>query len=516
MAEQKLTDLAIIMNNTADNVAVAKKYIPAKITLLYDGGYISLNETINIGQRIALKDIKKGEYVIQYCYPFGKSEGIRKGSLVSIHNVSNVLPKIDIDKYRQPKKTPYGEKYLKRFFYGFQRTNGGAGTRNYYLVIPASMCASGLSLQAAYDIENNKSLIRRYSDIDGITAIPHTEGCGCDSKLPIERLLRVLKGYISHPNVGGCVIVEMGCEQSNREKITYFIKDLIDSCAKPIDWVNIQSSGGTIEAKGKIIKIIKKRLPEVNNVKRQQIPISKLIAGTECGASDSFSGITANPIIGNAIDKIVAGGGSAILTEMTELIGTFGMLLLRFRTLALAKKFKELMDWYQNIAKKLGLTLEANLVPKNIEGGLINNYIKSIGAVMKGGTTIIEDVIDYGEPVLKKGLAIMQGPGNDLESITGMVAGGANIICFSTGFGTTTGDAICPVIKIASNDELYKKMSSDMDFNAGKIISSNESIEDLGTELFEKIISIASGEKTFSEKWRQRQFQIWTAGKLSL
>ncbi len=198
------------------------------------------------------------------------------------------------------------------------------------------------------------------------------------------------------------------------------------------------------------------------------------------------------------------------------MLGTFEMLLPRFRDMETASKFKKALEWYVEIGRKLGLTLEANLVPENIEGGLINNYIKSLGAVMKGGTGVIEDVIDYGEPLKKQGLSIMQGPGNDPESVTGIVASGATMMCFSTGKGTITGNAICPVIKIASNEETFNKLSDDMDFDGSRLLREKTDIDALGEELLNKIIAVASGEKTWSEKWRQRQFQVWTAGKLSL
>jgi len=198
------------------------------------------------------------------------------------------------------------------------------------------------------------------------------------------------------------------------------------------------------------------------------------------------------------------------LSEVTEILGTFEMLLPRFRDMETAFKFEKALEWYVDIGRKLGLTLEANLVPENIEGGLINNYIKSLCAVMKGRTGVIEDVIDYGEPLKK------QGPGNDPESVTGIVASGAMMMCFSTGKGTITGNATCPVIKIASNEETFNKLSDDMYFDGSRLLREKTDIDALGEELLNKIIAVASGEKTWSEKWRQRQFQIWSAGKLSL
>lgn len=511
----RLEDVAIVMNPDLDHVALAKTDIPAGTVVEYKGNSIKILKLIKQGHRFALTDIKNREFIRQYGYSFAKSKGILRGDLISISNIANEIPEADTKAYKKPSRTKLQKRYLEKSFLGYVRKDGNVGTRNYYLVIPTSMCASETALQIALSLDGDRKLLKRYSNIDGIVAIPHAEGCGCDSGLQIDRLMMVLKGYVRHPNVGGCLIMDLGCEQTNYEKMYEYLRDTIAENLKPIDWLTIQESGGTTSAVRKAKALIKKRLSEINRVKREEVPISNLIVGTECGASDSFSGITANPIMGNAVDKIIFGGGSAILSEVTEMVGTFGMLLPRFRNLETAHKFNRLLEWYEEIARKLGLSLEPNLVPKNIEGGLINNYIKSLGAVMKGGTTVIEDVVDYGEPVKKKGLSIMQGPGNDPESLTGIVAGGANLVCFSTGKGTTTGEAICPVIKITSNEGAFKRLSKDMDFDGSRLLR-EKNIASLGDELLNKIIKVASGEKTWSEKWKQRQFQVWTAGKLSL
>jgi altronate hydrolase len=515
MAKNKLEDMAIIMNTSLDQVAVAKRDIPKGAVLEFNSYSIRIKDLIKKGQRFALWDIKRGEYIRQYGYPFAYSKGILKGELVSSSKIKNALPKTNLKNYKKPPQTKLKENYIHKTFLGYIRKNNKVGTRNYYLIIPTSMCASEVALQAASSLESGQ-ILRKYPNIDGIVAIPHTEGCGCDSGLQIDRLMLVLKGYVTHPNVGGCLMIDLGCEQTNYEKMHTYLKDIVAQNLKPIDWITIQESGGTKTTIEKAKGIIKSRLVKVNQAKRESVPLARVVLGTECGASDSFSGITANPIIGNTADKIILAGGHAILSEVTEMVGTFQMLLPRFRNLEVAKKFRGILDWYREIAKKLGLSLEPNLVPKNIEGGLINNYIKSLGAVMKGGTTVIEDVVDYGEPLKRKGLTIMQGPGNDPESVTGLVSSGATIICFSTGKGTITGDAICPIIKIASNEDTFKKLSQDMDFDASRLLRENASVDSLGEELLDKIIKVASGEKTWSEKWKQRQFQIWTAGKLSL
>lgn len=516
MVKRKIEEVAIIIDSNLDQVAVAKEDIHPRSILEFNGSTIEIKSLIKKGHRFALTDIKEEEFVRQYGYPFGQSKGILKGDLISVSNIQNVLPEVNLKSYKQPDETNRQEQYLNKTFLGYKRKNGKVGTRNYYLVIPTSMCASETALQVALRLDNKAEILQKYSNIDGIVAIPHTEGCGCDSGLQIDRFMMVLKGYVCHPNVGGCLIMDLGCEQTNYEKMHEYLRDTVAAGLKPINWITIQESGGTRSTIEKAKAKIQARLKEINHIEREPFPIANLVMGAECGASDSFSGITANPIIGNAVDKIIYGGGSAILSEITEMVGTFEMLLPRFRNLETAYKFEQILEWYMDIAKKLDLTLEPNLVPKNIEGGLINNYIKSLGAVIKGGTTVIEDVIEYGEPLKRKGLSIMQGPGNDPESVTGMVASGATIVCFSTGTGTITGEAICPVIKVASNEYTFKKLPEDMDFDGSRFLKKETTIDALGEDLLDKIIAVASGEKTWSEKWKQRQFQIWTAGKLSL
>ncbi len=512
----KLEDVVIIMDSQSDQAGIAKEDIPMGTYLKYSDGLIEIKDFIKEGHRFALVDIKEGEFVRQYGYPFGQSKGIRKGESITSLNIDNVLPEIDLKDFSEPCKATFKEKYLKKTFSGFVRKNGAVGTRNYYLVVPTSMCVSETALQVSLSLDNDENVLKEYSNIDGVVAIPHTEGCGCASNFQIDRFLRVLKGYVGHPNVGGCLIIDLGCEQTNYEKVHGYLKDVVDENLKPIDWVTVQESRGTRAVIEKAISIIKSRLSDVNIATRESCPIEKLTAGTECGASDSFSGITANPVIGNTVDKIIYGGGSAILSEIPEMLGTFGLLFQRFRTREIADKFRELEEWYKGLAENLGVDLSDNLVHKNIEGGLFNSYIKSLGAVMKGGSTVVEDVIEYAKPVKQRGLSIMQGPGGDLESVTGLVAAGANIVCFSTGYGATSGNAICPVIKISSNSSTFEKLPEDIDYNAGKLLNKQVSIDELSEELLEKVIAVSSGEKTWSEKWKQRQFQIWTAGKLSL
>src|SRR3990170_2026445 len=511
----RFEDVAIIMNPEIDQAAVAREDIPSGTVLEFQGELIEIRSFIRKAHRFALHDIREGEFVRQYGYPFGQSKGISRGELITAININNVLPETDLEDFKEPDETTYLTKYMKKTFSGYVRKDGRVGTRNFYLVIPTSMCASETALQVAQQIEQN-NILKEYPNIDGIVSIPHTEGCGCDSTLQIERVMQVLHGYINHPNVGGCLIMDLGCEKTNYDRMSPYIASAVGQSLKPIDWLTIQDNGGaraTIE-RGK--EVIVSRLREINEARRMPCPLAALVVGTECGASDSFSGITANPVIGSTVDKVISAKGSAILSEIPEMSGTFSILWPRFRSRDIANKYKGLLGWYEDMAHRLGTSIEDNLVPKNIEGGLINSYLKSLGAILKGGSTIIEDVLDYAEPVKKRGLSIMQGPGNDLESVTGIVASGAAIVCFSTGYGTPTGNAICPVIKVASTEDTFNRMPEDMDFNAGRLLHENGNIDELSEELLEMVTAVASGRRTWSEVWRQRQFQVWTAGKLSV
>ena len=509
----KIIEYALIMHNTIDQIAIAKRHIKANTQFIHKENVIQVKEDIIPGMKFALCDIPSGEYVCQYGHPFGCSKGISKGEKITSKCISNEIPSIDLTKFARPPATKYDNKLSQKTFQGFLRNNNQVGTRNIYAVIPTSMCAVSTAEQIVNNLEKEIDL---YSQIDNIVCLSHTEGCGCDSTISIDRLLLIIKNYIIHPNIGGVFLLDLGCEQTNYDRVSKYLKDVFEENIKPIDWLTIEEFGGVEKSRKEAIKIIKSRLPDINNIERTPFPISRLIIGTECGASDTFSGITANPLIGTTVDKIIKSGGSAILSEITEMIGTFDVLLPRFKNVDTAKRFKQTMDWYIDLGHKLGHDLTGNLVPKNIEGGLINIFIKSLGAITKGGTSIIEDILDYGERIKEKGLNIMQGPGGDLESVTGLVASGANIICFSTGQGTPTGNAICPVIKIASNSKIYKKLKNDLDFNAGRLLSESIEIEKLSEELVNEIIEVASGKKTASERLYQYQFQIWTAGKLSL
>lgn len=494
-------------------LAIAKEMIPDGTRLEVDAASITIAATIPKGHRFALRPIPAGEYISQFGYPFAQSKGIGAGELLTVHNTLAKIPESSATALVAPPPTIIKPEYASLTFQGYRRANGTVGTRNYYLVVPTSMCAAETARQVATRLE--PYVESSAPAWDGIVAIPHTEGCGCASTGQIDRLLTVLAGFVGHANVAGCLILDLGCEQTDYDRVHAALQETISKSGTPVDWLTIQKCGGTRSTIAASVELIQERLQSISPAIRESCPLSTLVLGTECGASDSFSGITANPLIGAVADRIIWSGGAAILSEIPEMLGTFDMLFPRFRSLAVADKFRDAVRWYLELAEKLGVNISDNLVPKNIEGGLINSYLKSLGAVLKGGVTPIEDVIGYGEASPRSGLSIMQGPGGDLESVTGLVSSGANLICFSTGYGAITGSAICPVLKISSTTSTYNALPDDIDFDAGRLLSEG-SQEQLAEELLAQCIRVASGEKTATERGGQRQFQVWTAGKLSL
>lgn len=515
-------EIAIRMS-VQDNAAVAKEDIEKDTVIQLNGTKISVKDVIPKGHRFSLADIKTGDIVLQYGYPFGLSKGVKRGQIINKRNVgtysedgyqslANEIFKPDrtVQKNKQRNNTQ-----INRTFKGYKRNNGSVGTRNYYVIVPTSLCASDIAVKIAYSLDKSKTLKKKYKNIDGVVAAAHTEGCGCNDGEIIARLMLTLKNTIAHSNVGGVLVIDLGCEKTNYKVVSGYF-DGLGKSGKPIDYITIQDLGGTRKTFEVGRKIILERLEAVNAVAREEVHIKHLVIGTECGASDSFSGITSNPVIGQTVDKIIHAGGSAILSETPEMIGAEACLMKRMVSKEVARKFIDGMEYYKLLANRLGVSMDGNFVPGNEEGGLVNLTLKSLGAIQKGGSTQIVDFLNYSETLKQPGLSLMNGPGNDFESMTGIVASGANVILFSTGIGTTEGNLIAPVIKLSSRTEVYKKMSEDIDFNAGALLDENVSLNQLSDKLLDIVVKVASGKKTWAEIWQKRSFQIWSAGKLSL
>lgn len=506
-----------VLNPIDDNVAVCLRDVPAGTSLPGPVGAGATVKPVARGMRIALVRIPPGKSVMQYGSPFAISRGIEAGECIQAENTeacgSDVNAEVEPALPEMPRRTEWDAKT----FSGFDRGNGRVGTRNVYLVIPTSMCASDTARWITEDMERQFNLPACFPNVDGVAVLTNTEGCGCAANEQIDRFLRVLRNFMRHPNTAGVLVIDLGCEQTNEARLRTFLGQQGGSAGIPVDWLTIQKEGGAVATVKRAMDIASRRLVEANAWIRTPCPIRSLVIGTECGASDAFSGLTANPLIGAVVDRVIFAGGRALLTEFPEMVGAERVLMRRMRNRVVITKFRQQMQWYQDLAQLLGVCMSDNLVPENRAGGLINPCIKSLGAIVKGGTTAIEDVLDYGEEVSRPGLSLMQGPGNDPESVTGLAASGANLILFSTGKGALSGSALVPVVKISSSSDLYRRMPEDMDFDAGRLLEQEgASRETLTDELFEHMLEVASGRRTCAERNRQTQFQVWTAGKLSL
>ena len=409
-----------------------------------------------------------------------------------------------------------------RTFMGYRRANGKVGTRNYIAIISTVNCSASVSKAIARHF--NADALRDYPNIDGVVALTHGTGCGmADYGESHEQLQRVYAGMANHPNVGAVVTIGLGCEVTNVASVTQRAGlvqiesgDGATSTSSngdgPITLV-MQESGGTANTIDMGIKGVAELLPRINDIQREPLPASHVILGTECGGSDGNSGVTANPALGVCSDRLVAAGGTSILSETTEIYGAEHLLTRRAVSRDVGQKLVDLIDWWKRYTSFFGVKIDNNPSPGNKNGGLTTIYEKSLGAVAKGGSTALKQVYKYAEPVTEKGFVVMDSPGFDPPSVTGMVAGGANVVCFTTGRGSCFGCKPVPSIKIATNTPMYERMVADMDFNAGVVLE-GVPVEEVGKQLFDLVLDVASGRKTKSELQGigDEEFVPWVIG----
>jgi altronate hydrolase len=330
-------------------------------------------------------------------------------------------------------------------------------------------------------------------------------------------MLRTLSNYADHPNVGGVILIDLGCEKTNLAKVEKYLLNRELSFNKPVAKIGIQEIGGTQAAIERGLKDVEWMLPEVNMNEREEFPVSELVLGVKCGSSDGFSGLSANPALGRAADLLVRSGGTVLITEVPEFCGAEHILANRAKDVETGRAIYRMIDWYKDYAAKFGGVLNNNPSPGNIAGGLLNITIKSLGALAKSGTTRVEGVTEYAETPKNRGLNLMQGPGYDQESTPALVAAGATVVVFTTGNGTTIGNAIAPVIKLASNNRVFERMNRDIDISAGNIIEGKETIDEVGEQVFKHIRRVASGEVLAkAEENKHREFQFWAEQTVTL
>lgn len=511
------SDYAIIVDSR-DNVAVVKKETSAGLFVkLPDNRIIALRSSILPGHRFAARQIPAGDFVCQYGQPIGTSLGIEEGEWVNPENMSNDVPVVrDLKEDLHTPAPDYLSVSERATFMGFHRPDGRVGTRNHILIVPTSMCSSHEALQISMMSEFLHYKREKFPNVDGVIAIPHNKGCGCQDGSNLDIMLRVLANYADHPNVGGVILIDLGCEKTNLAKVEKYLLKREMSFDKPVAKIGIQEIGGTQAAIERGLKEVEAMLPLVNQATREEISVSELVLGVKCGSSDGFSGISANPALGRSADLLVRSNGTVLITEVPEFCGAEHILANRAKDAETGRAIYRMIDWYKDYASKFGGVLNNNPSPGNIAGGLLNITIKSLGAMAKAGTTRVEGVTEYGEAPKNRGLNLMQGPGYDQESTPALVAGGATVVVFTTGNGTTIGNAIAPVIKLASNNRVFERMNRDIDISAGNIIEGTETIDEVGERLFEHILKVASGEFTRAEENKHREFQFWAEQTVSL
>ena len=518
IAATPITEYAIIVD-PRDNLAVVKRETQPGLELtLADNRVIRVTTTILPGHRFAIRAIPAGEFVLQYGQPIGTSQGIDEGNQISHDNMSDEVPVIrELPDDLSTPPPDYIAPAERATFMGFRRADGRVGTRNFVLIVPTSMCASHEAQQIAIMSELVLYNREKFANVDGVVAIPHNKGCGCQDGSTLDVMLRTLANYADHPNVGGVILMDLGCEKTNLALVEQYLLKREKPFNKPLARIGIQEVGGTEAAIKLGLEEVGRLLPEVNRSVREEVPVSELVLGVKCGGSDGFSGISANPSLGRAADFLIRSGGTVLITEVPEFCGAEHILAHRAKDAEVGRAIYRLIDWYKEYASKFGAVLSQNPSPGNIAGGLLNLTVKSLGAMSKAGTTRVEGVIEYAETPKCRGLHLMQGTGYDQESTPGLVGAGATVVLFTTGRGTTIGNAITPVIKLASNTPVFKRMSRDLDLSAGGVIDGTETIDEVGARVFEHMRKVAGGETLAkAEEHKHREFQFWAEQTVSL
>lgn len=535
------TQKKLIKVNPTDNVAVALVNLVAGEVIHFEGEDITIESDVKMKHKIALVPFDIGDRIIMYGVLVGKaSAGIEKGGLLSTLNVKHESDKVTGKTETIGWTKPNIDKWKDRTFLGYHREDGQVGTENVWLFFPLVFCENR-NIEILKDIfekelmkpkENDYQLLLRslvktesggasneaasnesnlFNNIE-VKFITHQGGCG-GIRQDSHSLAKLLAGYVNNPNVAGATVLSLGCQNLQIQ----IFKDALDAInpnsKKPV-LIYDQQQIGTIEKMlSSVVKDTFEAIKKANDIQRTPAPLSKLTIGLECGGSDGFSGISANPTLGVTSDLLAALGGTTILSEFPELCGVEQELVNRCVEDESGKRFLDLMQWYEKTVVDAGSGFDMNPSPGNIKDGLITDAMKSAGAAKKGGTSPITGVFDYGEYITKPGLTLLCTPGNDVECTTAMVGSGANMVLFTTGLGTPTGNPIAPVVKISSNTELATKMSDIIDIDTGGIITGEKSIDEMADEMLEFIIEVASGTiKTKAAILNQNDFIPWKRG----
>jgi len=496
------SEAPIIRLDEADNIAVAIRDIAVGSEVVPG---LKARADIPVGHKVAMAAIGRGEAVLRFAQVIGEAlEPIAPGDWVHVHNLGF---KAGLARHEAGLGAAFElQPPARTTFQGIRRASGKVATRNFIGVIASVNCSTTVC-RAIADAANQR-LLARFPNIDGFVPIVHGSGCGLAVNGEGQALLRrTITGYCRHPNFGGVLLVGLGCEVN---QIALYAAGGPSEVMRSFD---IQEAGGSRAAVEKALAILEDIAATANACARETVSAGELVVGLQCGGSDGFSGITANPALGIAVDMLVAAGGTAILSETPEIYGAEHLLTSR-ATPETGAKLMECIRWWENYAASNGASLDNNPSPGNKRGGLTTILEKSLGAVAKSGRSPLMDSIGYAERVATRGLVFMDTPGYDPVSATGQVAGGANVIVFTTGRGSCFGCKPAPSIKVASNSSLYRRMPDDMDLDAGRIVSGTTTLEQMGAEIYDMVLDVASGTKTASERfgYGDNEFLPWTIG----
>lgn len=544
---------AALQLDARDNVVVALSTLESGTAVGYGSSYgldqsCIAAETIPAKQKMALAALEPGELIVMYGMVVGEAvRSVPRGGLITTSNIRHRTGAYTTARKPSHAAVPDASRWKDRTFMGYHRADGQVGTRNYWIVLPLVFCENrnveqmreALEEELGYGRANSayrrrvRQLIGREScevassgaepvqskifpNLDGIRFLTHQLGCG-GTRQDAQALCGLLAGYINHPNVAGATVLSLGCQNAQTglllEQLRALDAGVAPALRKPVLVFDQQKSGTESALLGRAIDETFAALGEANRAQRAPAPLAALTLGLQCGGSDGFSGISANPAVGYVSDLVVGAGGKTMLSEFPELHGVEQELINRCATDELAERFASLMQAYAARARAVQSDFAFNPSPGNIRDGLITDAIKSAGAARKGGVSTVSDVIDYPEYVRRPGLTLQCTPGNDVESVTAQVGAGCNLVLFTTGLGTPTGSPIAPVVKISTNSSLAQRMSDIIDFDAGPIVEAKATIPECAEELLELAIEVASGERlTHSEQRGQVDFIPWKRG----
>lgn len=501
----------VIRIHPQDNVVIARQQLLGGTRIESEG--ISVSGLIPPGHKIAVRAIAAGEPVRRYNQIIGTAtQAIAPGQHVHTHNLA--FSRFDRGHAVGGDVRPVAYVDTPATFDGIVRSDGRVATRNYIGVLTSVNCSATVARAIAdhFRRDIHPEALAAFPNVDGVVALTHGAGCATDSEGEgLHVLRRTLAGYARHANFAAVVVVGLGCETNQIQGL--LAQEGLREGAKLVTF-SIQDTGGTAKSVARGIEAVQALLPEANAVQRQPVPANHLVVGLQCGGSDGYSGISANPALGAAVDLVVRHGGTAVLSETPEIYGGEHLLLQRAVSQAVADKLEARLRWWTEYCTRHHAEMDNNPSAGNKAGGLTTILEKSLGAIAKGGTTPLVDVYEYAQPITAKGFVYMDTPGYDPVSATGQVAGGANLICFTTGRGSAYGCAPSPSLKLATNSALWARQEEDMDINCGTVIDGSESVEQLGERIFQEMLAAASGRKTKSELhgYGQNEFVPWALG----